>query len=128
MNVLSCNKISKFRPKITWKFHQNKLSFKFISHCSAWERCWMSLRFPFVIHWWFLWVIAFRLNHRTKSSSNWKKVEWSSVQEWEFIGTSSLKPKKREQNEKKKSLTPFGYLANVQNYLFLLFKRNKLDF
>ena len=39
-----------------------------------------------------------------------------------------LETEKREQNEKKKSLTPFGYLANVQNYLSLLFKRNKIDF
>ena len=36
--------------------------------------------------------------------------------------------KKREQNEKKKSLTPFGYLANVQNYLFLLPRETNLIF
>ena len=39
-----------------------------------------------------------------------------------------LETEKREQNEKKKSLTPFGYLANVQNYLFLLPRETNLIF
>lgn len=94
----------------------------------AWERCWMNHHFPFLIHWWCLWLITFLLNHRTASSSNWKKSRVVVCPRMRIYRDEFLETEKREQNEKKKSLTPFGYLANVQNYLFLLPRETNLIF
>ena len=123
MNVLSCNKISKFRPKITWKFHQNKLSSKFISHCSAWERCWMNHHFPFLIHWWFLWVIPFRLNHRMESSSNWKKSRVVVCPRMRIYRDEFLETEKKRTEWKKEVIDTFWLFSQCTELSFFLFKR-----
>ena len=56
-----------------------------------------------------------------------KKVEWSSVQEWEFIGTSSLKPKKKRTEWKKEVIDTFWLFSqSTELKQFLFLKRNNI--
>ena len=128
-NELSRNKSSKFRLKILPENFNRTNCRPSSSHTVQREKDvgWVIV-FLFLIHWWFLWLIAFRLNHRTKSSSNWKKSRVVVCPRMRIYRDEFLETEKKRTEWKKKSLTPFGYLANLQNYLFLLFKRNKIDF
>ena len=93
--------LSKFYLKI-WPVSDSKI----ISHCQAWEIGWIII-FPFRPHWWL--IDGFRMSHFNIDSPNEiifefkKKVEWSTVQEWEFESGRVPWNRKKENRMKKRS-------------------------
>lgn len=123
-NELSRNKSSKFRLKILPENFNRTNCRPSSSHTVQREKDvgWVIV-FLFLIHWWFLWLIAFRLNHRTKSSSNWKKKSSGRLSKNENLSGRVPWNRKKENRMKKEVIDTFWLFSQSTELSFFYFIR-----